>query len=488
MAADLLSACARHVAGIASGLIMVPLIVHFLGSEGLGAWALLGTTGFLLGLSDLGLSIAVQRATARSDEAATRRLVGLTNLVVLVVCPCMSAAAYFLLFRLPSASAALQADVDRAAPLALVAGLAGSLGAPLRAFLMMRGAFGPLAWARAAASAVQVGVTALWLMITPSLAAPSAGLLANLTVETLLLARASRRLDPLLDLRPRWPSERSEVRDAFRQGAAALAINVGVAAGTRADVLILTAFVPLSAIGAYQVGSRAIDQIFALAKQVSGWLLHRLGDRDSRPGALRLGTAVLGGMVSSGVAALALDGSALLVAWAGPIGRDRIVTVAVGLLGTAAIIAAAEEVAAAALTVSGATTWHVARPMIAGQSLNVAVSILGVRYFGAWAVAGGTVCGNLLFAVLVWSRARELVNWRLSEVLWALAPMVAGALVSLGAGVVLAPLAARGPLLSAIVCCGVGGLGTAAALLSWWWRGLVTGPVPVPATGDGPQG
>lgn len=476
MMTDLCAMCGRHVVQIFAGLATVGLVVRMLGAEGLGAWALLGTTSFLLGLSDLGLSVAVQRAAARPDAAATRRLVCLTFLVVVVVCPGLAAFAHACFLQLPSTSAALQADVTRATPPALVAGLAGSLAAPLRSLLLVRGAFGPLAWARVAASLLQVGLTAAGLGLGPSLLWPTLGLLAGSTLELLLLALAAKRLDPLLELRPRWLAEPAEVRDAFRQGAAALTINVGVAAAVRADIVILTTSVSLGTVGAYQVAARVVDQLFAFAKQTSGWLLHRLGDAEHREGALRLGTALLGGLVASGVIAVALDGTALLEAWVGPLARDPVTGLALGLLGTAAIIAAAEEVASATLLVGGATTWDAATPVLLGHTLNVAVSLIGVRYLGAWAVAGGTVCGNLLITALVWYRVRALVHWHRAEVLWTLAPMGAAMLASLGSGWALAPLAARGAGMSALACALVTLLGTGVALLVWWRRNALPGP------------
>ncbi len=468
MAADLLSTCARHVTQVVTGLATVALVVRVLGTEHLGAWAVLGTTGFLVGLSDLGLGIAVQRAAARPDDAATRQVVRLTVLVVAIVCPCLCACAYAFLLHLPSASEALRVDVARAALPVLVAGLAGSLATPLRSFLLMRGAFTPLAWVRAAAAVLQVGLTAAALTVTRSLLAPAMGLLAGATLELVLLAVVSRRVDPHLDLRPGWPADARQVRDAFRQGAAGLTMNIGVAAAIRADVLILTSYASLDTVGAYQVASRAVEQIHAFAKQTGAWLLHRLGAPEHRPGALRLGTAVLGALVASGVVALALDGTALLEAWVGALAHERVTALAVGLLGVAAIVAATAEIAASTLTVSGATPWDVAIPMVLGHALKLTVALIGVRYAGAWAVAGGTVCGNVLIALLVWGKVRDLVQWRLREVLWALAPVGAAGLVSLAAGWGLSPLAARGPLVSALVCSLVTLLGTGTALLLWW--------------------
>jgi len=467
LAVNLLPLWGRHLIAAVASLFILRLVARRLGAELYGAWALLGTTSFLVGLSDLGLSVSLMRVAARLDNDATRRLIRLTFLVVWLVGPCFCAIGYALLLRPSNASASLQADLDVAAPVALAAGLVGTLGAPLRAFLLIRGAFKPLTWARTSASVVQVAVTFASLTLCRALIAPSVGLLASALVECAVLVSASRQIDPLLPLHPAWPEAPAEVREAFRQGAAAFAINVGVFAALRADVFILNARLPLAAVGAYQVASRAVDQAFSFAKQTSGSLLHRLSDPDRRAEALRLGTALLGGLVSSGMVALALNGSQLLVWWVGPVALQPIAVVATSLLGAAAILAASEEIAAATLTVSGDTNWQVARPMLLGHGLNILLSLAGARAFGAWAVAGGTLCGNLVITVLVWRRARRLLQWQGVDVLRALAPLATAFLLAVGAGWALQPLSAQGALASAFTCVLVTALGSGAALFVW---------------------
>jgi O-antigen/teichoic acid export membrane protein len=473
---NLLAACARHISGVVAGLFTIPLVARSLGADGLGAWAVLSTTGYIMVLSDLGLSVAVQRAAARADEAATRRMMGLTLLVVSIVCPLLCVGAYALLLWLPdSQNEVLQADVARAAIPMLAAGLVGAVANPVRAFLIMRNVFPVLARARAYASVAQVILTAVGLAISPTLLAPTVGVLAAALLETLILVRAARKQDPHFSLRPAWPGDPAEVRDAFRQGSAALAINFGVAAAVRADALILTTYLPLSAVGAYQVAVRAIDHIAVFARQLCAWLLHRLGNPEERASAVRLGTAAIGGLVTSGVLALRLDGMALLEA--GPVARDPLTALAVAVLGSAAIIYAAQEAAAATLTLSHGGAWQAARPILAGHMLNVVISLIGVRYYGAWAVAGGTACGNLLIAVLIWAGARRLLHWRASQFLWAIAPILGAIAVSGAAGWALAPLTVGRPLVSAVVCSGVTLLGTGAALLLWWRRDAASAAV-----------
>lgn len=468
---NLLAACARHLSGVVAGLFTIPLVARSLGADGLGAWAVLSTTGYLMVLSDLGLSVAVQRTAARADVAATRRMMALTLLVVSIVCPLLCAGAYAMLLWLPdSQNAVIQADVARAAIPMLIAGLVGAVANPVRSYLIMRNVFPVIARARAYASGAQVIITAVGLAISPTLLAPTLGVLAAALLETLTLVLAAREQDPQFSLRPGWPGDPAEVRDAFRQGSAALAINFGVAAAVRADALILTTYLPLSAVGAYQVAVRAVDQIAVFARQLCAWLLHRLGNPEERSSAVRLGTAAIGGLVASGVLALRLDGMALLEAWAGPVARDELTAMAVGVLGAAAIILAAQEAAAATLTLSHAGAWQAARPILAGHMLNVVISLIGVRYYGAWAVAGGTACGNLLIAVLIWSGARRLLHWRASQLFWAVAPILGAVAVTGATGWVLAPLTIGHPVVSAVVCSVITLLGTAASMLIWWRR------------------
>ncbi|MFY0580629.1 polysaccharide biosynthesis C-terminal domain-containing protein [Cystobacter fuscus] len=142
----------------------------------------------------------------------------------------------------------------------------------------------------------------------------------------------------------------------------------------------------------------------------------------------------MGGLVASGLLALWLDGTPLLVAWAGPVASERLTSVTLAILGFAAVIQASQEASAATLTLSNDSARRAAHPILIGHMFNVTISLIGVRYFGAWAVAGGTACGNLLMAVLIWGRSRALMQWRLSQVLQTIAPILGAVLVAGAAG------------------------------------------------------
>jgi O-antigen/teichoic acid export membrane protein len=463
-AGAVVAAAVRHVAGAAAGLIVIPLVARRLGADALGIWALLGTGSFLVGVSDLGLSTAVQRAAVRSDDADTRRVVGLALLVVTVVAPLSALASLTLLLDIPGTSPAIQASVARSAVVVLVAGIIAAVAFPFRGYALAKGGIGALARARGLASGAQVAVTWLGLTLAPSLLAPALGLLCASMVETGLTVRAARSFDPELPVLPRRPRDARELVALLKDGAAALAVNLGGLLALRFDVVILSRVSPLAVVAAYGVGSRAVDQCFTVAKQVSAALLPRLGDPRARERAVRLGTALLGALVASGMAALSLGGRSMLVAWAGPVAARPEAAIAITLLAIAAAIAAGHEVVSSALMLGGTTPWESAGPIVAGYIVNLGVSILAAPRFGVWAVAGGTLLGNTLTSILLWDRGRRLLSWSLPTVGSALAPLAAAGCASATASLLLSSVAERGALWSVSICVATTVFGCGAAV------------------------
>jgi hypothetical protein len=450
--ADIVVAGARHALAVATGVLTIGLVARRLGPDALGAWALLGTASFLLGAADLGLSTAVQRAAVQRDPAPARRVTALALLAIAVVAPTAAVLSYVFLLDVPGAAPALRADVDRAGVLVMIAGVVAAAAFPYRGFALVRGGMRALAGAKAAAAAAQVTITATWLWLQPTLLAPAAGLLAAALLETALSVRVARGLDPALPLLPARPASRGEIVTALRDGAAALAINLSVLAAVRADVVVLAHVAPLALVAAYGVASRAVDQSYTLAKQVSAALLPKLGDPGARGGAVRLGTAVLGVLVASGMPALALDGQGMLVAWAGPVAARPQAAVALALLGGAAMIAATHELVASALMLGGRTAWATATPIVLGSAVNVALLLGLARVAPVWAAAGGNVLGNVVVSVMVWSRARRLLGWTARDVAGAVAPAAAAGAASLGVGWALAGAGAAGLAGSVAAC------------------------------------
>ncbi len=446
------AAVLRHVATAASGLLTIPLVVRAMGADGVAAWTLLGVAAFALGVADLGMGVAIQRAAARGDQDAVRRAIGISITTVLVIAPLLALGSYTFLLDLESAPAALAADLARAAPVALVGGVVAALAFPFRALAVVRGAMRPLAWARGLASALQIGVTAGGLAWRPSLMAPAVALLVAAVVETAITAATARSIDREVPLDPRLPRSLGELGGLLNQGAATVAVNAAAMVALRFDVVVLSRVAPLAVVAAYGVAFRAVDQSFTLAKQASAALMPRLARAEERTQATRFGTALLGGVVASGMAALATQGDGLLVAWAGDAARHPDTAVALALLAAGAVVAAGHEVVASALTLGGRSAWRAALPLTVGYAVNVAVTFAGASRYGVVAVAGGTLLGNIVTSVLLWRRAGEVVGGGSGFAVRALAPVGLAGLAALIVGVSIGRLPFEGLLASLLGC------------------------------------
>jgi hypothetical protein len=419
-------AVARHVAGIAAGLLVIPLVARRLGADGLGAWAILGTASFFLGVADLGTATAVQRAAVREDAEATRRIVGASLGIIALVAPLAALVGALFLVDLPGASAALARDLRLAAPVALAGGVVAAYAFPLRAFALAKGGVGDVALARAGGAIAQLGTTVAVLAARPTLVGPALGVALGALVEVAWIARAARVRDPALPLAPRR-APAPEVRAALRDGAAMLAMNLVALAALRADVMVLAGVAPLAVVAGYGVAFRAVDQSGTLVKQATVALLPRLGSPRDRAEAAAFGTRLQVTLTAAGLAALVGAGGPLLVAWGGPAAGLPEARVALALLAAASLVSAGHDTVAAALTLGGKSAWASAGPLAAGHVVNLALTFGLARTVGVWATAGGTLLGALVSTGVLWRRGAALLGWGARDVASALSPgLVAG--------------------------------------------------------------
>lgn len=435
---DMAAAILRHIAASVAGLAIIPLVAHLLGVEALGAWALLGTIAFTLGLADLGLGAAVQRASARREDNKTREIMSAAHCALVAVGPLL--AVLVPSFGLDIGGAPeLRREIDMAVVPTMVGGLVNAWGSTYRAFLVGRGALRPLAGAKVGAAALQVALTAVGLSFWPHVWVVGAALLFASLVETTGNILSARALDPLLPVAPRLPASWETTRLALRDGSAALAIAAAGLLAIRLDVAILAHSASLASVAAYAVASRAVDQSFTVAKQVSTALVCRLASAATRDQAVVTGTRALGGLVAVGMVVLCLPGRDLLALWAGEAATRREAVQALAILGLAATVSAAHETVAAALMVSGRTAWDAAVPLVLGYAVNIALSVLFVDHLGVLAVAGGTLLGNVLTTSLLWARALQRFGWTLGHVAAVVRPAVLAGTVALTMGWLFSP-------------------------------------------------
>jgi O-antigen/teichoic acid export membrane protein len=465
---ELIAGGGRHIGAALAGLLTYPIIARVLDDDGLGAWALLGAASFLLSLTDLGLTTSVQRAAVTDDQPRARRLVALSLAVVAATVPVVGVLAYFFLIDLPAdTSPELVVDSRRAAVVALVAGGVMAFTGPYRGFVYARGGIRHVANARTAASVLQVLAIIVGFPFLRSLLVPAGALLLAYLVELLMTVRAARLIDPDVPLLPRLPPDRKEARTAFRDGAAQLAVNLSVVTALRVDLFVLVRVAPLAVVAAYGVAGRAVDMSYLLAKQATVALMPRLGDPNRRARAVRIGTGVFSGVIFSGMAALALDGQPLLVAWVGDVVSGETPALVLTLLAIAAVIMSTYEVTSSMVMLSAPSGWSCAVPIVIGSIVNLVISVALAPHYGIWAVAGSTIVGNTLTFLLIWATARSLLSWRFSEVLVALSPGLAAGVAAGGVGFALHAFAHTG-LSGALIGCtvtGLFGIGAAALVL-----------------------
>lgn len=442
----------RQIGAGLAGLLTYPVIARVVSSESLGAWSILASASFLPLLTDLGLTTAVQRAAVREDEGRTHRAVTLALFFVFSLSPLVVAGLYFFFLDIGDASPALRADVARAAWVTLAGGMLAAYTAPFRGFIIVRGRVRVAANARLAASLTQVAVVATGIVLPPTLVVPAVGVLLGQLAETILILRATREVDPIIPLGPRWPRIKKEILENLRDGAATLTSNASTIAAVRVDTLVLAQVAPLREVASYGVALRAVDQSYVIASQSTVALIPRLRDAATRAASFRLGTILYSGFVVCGMAALALDGQQLLVAWVGPVAAGPVTAWTAILLGTAMAVLSLQEVATHMLVMSGRTAWDAGVPKAVGGVVNLTLSIAGAPYFGMWAVAGSTLAGNLVHVVLALRAARRLLGWSVLSAFRLLLPVSAAAGTALAVGWALASFAHAGLLASLASC------------------------------------
>jgi O-antigen/teichoic acid export membrane protein len=294
------------------------------------------------------------------------------------------------------------------------------------------------------------------------IAAPALGVLGSSVIESLMVARSATWIDARVRVVPRGFPRVKEWREAVRESSAALAINAAAVLAVRVDVAVLARVAPLAAGGAYQVSLRVTDQLFTLVKQVGAAMQHRLGTRQGRDETLTFGTIVMTSTFASAVIALAFCGRALLRAWAGPVVDESIFGLSLALTGLGAVVAMSSELASAGLNVAARSQWSGARPHILGSVANAAITLGGASYLGVWAVAGGTIVGNAVIAILTYRSLLALNQTSARAQLVALAPIAAPVLVSFVLGALLAPRSLT--VLGSLVACSITGIAAAATL------------------------
>ena len=412
LAKDAIASVARHVATVVAGVVTVPILARSLGAERLGFWSFLGTTAFVLALTDLGLNTVTLRAAAGNDPAHARRVARLaTSITVLVSLPAAAACIPWLWSVARELPQQHRADAHIAILIALGGGIINAVSQPLRSYAQGQGYLVRLAWARALGVLVQFVVTVTGLAFGYRLRAVATGFLCGAVLEGLLGWWAASD-----GVQARGFPGREHKREILRVAGAGMMTNLAVIFAVRLDIFVLERVTNLATIGAYSVAQRIVDQGFTVVKQISSALVPRLGARSANRGAaIALGTMTMGVLAGAPLAALAVAGRELIVWWAGPAVDQPILLPALVFFSLAAMFVSVETVATSGMSVGGNAV-TAARFVMIGALTNVALSFLGGFTLGAWAVSAATATGSLLVTILVWRATRQSLGWAWAQV------------------------------------------------------------------------
>jgi hypothetical protein len=113
-------------------------------------------------------------------------------------------------------------------------------------------------------------------------------------------------------------------------------------------------------------------------------------------------------LLASALISLVFCGRPTLRAWAGPVVDDALFVPALSLTGVAAVLGIWCELASSALNVGAKSQWQAATPHVIGAIVNAFITLAGAHALGVWAIAGGTIVGNAIIALLTFRTLRSL--------------------------------------------------------------------------------
>lgn len=400
-----------YVVGLVVTFFLSPLIVNHLGASAYGVWTLLGTLTAYLGLLDLGIRSAVTRYVARyesgGDHGPAIQIVSAALAIFVAMAGCALAASVVLglvapsVFYIPAeyrVSAVIVAALAGASTgVALVNGAFGGVIVGLQRFDLTCGVDVATALVRAALvlGVITYGGGLVELAVAQFVASVAGALF------TLWLAL---RILPGLRLRPTWSP--SHLRLIVSYGGYAFVAQLASSVIDRASVIVIGAFLPMTAVTVFAIASGLIDYARALMGGIRTTLAPRAsalegrGQRDALR-ALALQGARYCTLLALPIAAtFALRGSSFIGLWmgaeyGGPSGAVlAVLAVRLVFLGATG--------AAANVMLGASRERAVARIFVVEAVVNVTAMLLLVQPFGLLGVAWGTAVPTVVAALLVW--------------------------------------------------------------------------------------
>lgn len=399
--------------------LLVPLLVHFVGTEAFGLWSLmLALTGYL-GLADLGLATSFTKHIA--EYASSRDFVKVNQVVLqgllfygllCVVFLAVGAIAFpflFSLLRIPQA----QYDLARLTfLLCLVSFGASSLGSVFASVLSGIQRTDMLNVIMACSFAVKL----IAIAITLSMGFGLPGMVITDIITSVLtflpLYLATRKCLPQVSLRPH-PYDHALMKKLLRFGTHLQVSRVAEVIQLQFDKLLITRFVGLPFVSLYDFGSRPLSRLRALPVAAVGALVPAISELQTERNDQRIASALARSTKYLSIVSLPLFGFLLCFAhdiidvWLGT-GFDMAATT-MQILATAYCINVIASPLAFVSQGTGETRYQM-WSATAQALLNIALStslMLRYGYFGAVTGTAISMClGMVMF--IVWYGKRIL--------------------------------------------------------------------------------
>lgn len=391
-------------------VLMTPFIVRHVGEQDFGIWTLTFSVVGFLGLLDGGLATSVVKyvGECRGTGDISRRntilsalfqlylfLAGL-SLLALLILSCL----YGRLFSIPAA------NHDKAQQLLWLIGLRSVVFAlPLSLF------HGILFGEQRVylINAVQVIITLFYAATTWIGLSHGGGivLLGILNLAAMLLEYGAYvvlayRLVPGLRLQWGLP-DRGLLQEVATFSGAQFLVNVAALVRLRTDPILVTFFLPLSAVALYGVALRISEAVFLLTKQAVNTLaplvaeLKGAEDRERLRHLLLLSTRHIFAAATALTVPICVLAPDILRLWVGSSFIPAAPVLIVLMIGM--WLAMPQQVAATVLVMSGHHSL-ITRAQVAGMFLNLAASLLLVSWLGLVGVAAGTLVATVVIDVV----------------------------------------------------------------------------------------
>jgi O-antigen/teichoic acid export membrane protein len=259
---------------IATGFIMLPLMIHYLGESLYGLWIIIGGFVASLYLFDFGFSASVTRyaarAISRSDHHDANVTINTGILVYSLLGLIILAATVIIIFFTPSIMDD-QSQVPLAQTLVLLSGLNIAIGFPFKAFTGIPDAYlryDLLSLVRVVIKILSTAALILALYLGYQLIAVAIiGLITSLVFDFVYYWIA-RYLYPPLKLSPSLIS-RERLKELSSYSAWAFIIDINRLARQKADIFVIGAFLGTSLLTIYYVSSRLADYAIQLLNRAT---------------------------------------------------------------------------------------------------------------------------------------------------------------------------------------------------------------------------